>query len=363
MKPLYRIIMEELTSLINSGSYRPNEKLPSESELMNKYNTSRITVTRALRELELKGLIYKIKGKGSFVSSRKSRDSKIISLVLPHKEGFFSGGQQYIRSITSASNKKGYLCSVHYSEQSSAKERLILEDLERHEVSGVILYPIDNRNIDIISKLSIESFPITLLDRPLQELELPVVVSENREGAKSAVNYILENGHKNIAFIGVLDAESAVERYKGYCNALIDFGFPIDPNFIYTAYPCEPEDDQAVLSACGAGELVESMMNQGVTACFCVNDLSAYRIADAASSAGLRVPDDLSIAGFDNMLYLNELGIELTSVAQNYEKIGYHSVDLLVSLIENPSYTVKDIPSRVNVETELIKGSTVKKIN
>ncbi len=359
MKPLYQEIIEEISSSIESGIYKPNGKLPSESELMLSYKTSRITVTRALKELEIRGVIYRRKGKGSFAAPRRSASSKIISLVLPHKEGFFSGGQQYVRSITTACRENGYLCSIHYSEQSSTKERAILEEIRRHDVSGVILYPIGSRNIDEISRLSLDGFPILLLDRSLDELELPVVRSENLEGARQAVAYVLSKGHKRVAFIGVLDAEPAALRYRGYCRALTDAGLPIEPAHTFTRYPGDSADDQAILTSAGADRILKMLLDNEVTACFCVNDLCAYRIADAASRQGLEVPENLSIVGFDHMSYLSELGLNLTTVAQDYEKLGRESVELLVRLFENPDLPRTEFTSHAIIPTRFVHGSTV----
>jgi DNA-binding LacI/PurR family transcriptional regulator len=359
MKPLYQVIIENLTESIESGFYKANGKLPSEAELMKSFATSRITVTRALKELEIRGIIYRRKGKGSFAAPRRSTGSRIISLVLPHKEGFFSGGQQYVRSITAACREKGYLCSVHYSEQSSKKERAILEELRRHEVSGVILYPIGSRNIDEISRLSLDGFPILLLDRSLDELDLPVVSSENLEGARNAVSHILDKGHERVAFVGVLDAESAALRYRGYCRALTEAGLPIEPQLIHTRFTGVEDDNQAVLSSGGADAILEKIDENGVTACFCVNDLCAFRIADAAKRAGIDVPRGLSIVGFDHMSYLSELGLNLTTVAQDYEKLGRESVDLLIHLVDNPDISGDEIHSHIIVPTRFVEGGTV----
>lgn len=359
MKPRYQQIIEDLSTSIESGIYTPNGKLPSESDLMRLYDTSRITVTRALKEMEITGVIYRRKGKGSFAAPRRSAISKIISLVLPHKEGFFSGGQQYVRSITAACRENGYLCSVHYSEQSSRRERGILEDIRRHGVSGVILYPIGSRNIDEISRLSLDGFPIVLLDRSLDELELPVVRSENLDGARGAVSHVLNMGHKRVAFIGVLDAEPAALRYRGYCRALTDAGYPIEPVLTYTSYPGSSSDDQVLLTPASADEILRQLVENGVTACFCVNDLCAYRIADAAGRQKLQVPHDISIVGFDHMSYLSELGLNLTTVAQDYESLGKESVNWLIRMVEHPELKLGKGKPHIIVPTRFVNGATV----
>ena len=357
-KPLYQRIIDDLQASIDDGRYMPEDRLPTEAELMARYGTSRITATRALKEMELKGLIYRQKGRGSFVSPRKPVESRIISLVLPHKEGFFSGGQQYVRSISAACRKAGYLCSVHYSEQSVRRERRILEEIRRHGVSGIILYPIGNRNIDEISRLSLEGVPILLLDRSLEEIDLPVVRSENLDGAKTAVTHILNAGHRRIAFLGVLDAEPAALRYRGYCRALTDAGLPIDPALIHTRYPGDAGEDQEVLTPEEADGILAAIRSEGATACFCVNDLCAYRLVGAAERAGVPVPDGLSLVGFDHLSYLEELGLDLTTVAQDYAAMGRRCVELLSSLVERPEAKRAQTES-VIVPTRFVPGSTV----
>lgn len=357
MKPLYQNIIDNLSSEITGGIYQVDDRLPTEAELMSTYGTSRITVTRALKEMELKGLIYRQKGRGTFVAPQQSQATRIISLVLPHKEGFFSGGQQYVRSITAACRRAGYLCSVSYSEQSVRRERAILTDIRSHGVSGVILYPIGNHNIEEISRLSLDGVPIILLDRPLEELELPVVRSENLNGAKMAVSHILSAGHRRIAFIGVLDAEPAALRYRGYCRALTDSGLPIEPSLIHTRFPGDESGDQAVLTPEGADTILEDMRGKAATACFCVNDLCAYRIVGAAERAGLAVPVDLSIVGFDHMSYLTELGLNLTTVAQDYDDLGRRCVELMTTLVGSTAGAAKE--ENIIIPTRFIHGSTV----
>lgn len=358
MKPLYQTIIDDLSAAIAEGRYGPDDRLPTEAELMDRYGTSRITVTRALKEMDLKGIIYRHKGRGTFVAPRTPAGGRVLSLVLPHKEGFFSGGQQYVRSITAACRRAGYLCSVHYSEQSVRRERAILEDLRNHRVSGVILYPIGNRNIDEISRLSLEGVPIILLDRSLDELDLPVVRSENLNGAKKAVSHILAAGHRRIAFIGVLDAEPAALRYRGYCRALTDAGLPIEPSLIHTEFPGSSPADQEVLTAGGADSLLDSLRGEAATACFCVNDLCAYRMVSAAERAGLSVPQDLSIVGFDHMSYLKELGLDLTTVAQDYEELGRRCVEMVATLVEKPGGSAGN-ENHVIIPTRFIRGGTV----
>ncbi len=361
MIPAYRIIINSLTDKIQREIYKPGEKLPSESQLMEEFNTSRITVTRALKELELTEVIFRIKGKGSFVSENKIIRNKIISLIIPHKADFFSGGQQYIRSVYKYCKKAGYLCSVHYSEQSSSREKDILEELINHNIAGVIFYPISNKNIDSISRLLISGCPIVLLDRKLEEIDIPVVESDNLNGAYNLVQYMVDMGHKKIAFIGELDSDSARERYKGYCRALYDNKIVIDSGIVISQYSdLLQQDKQHILSAENALSLVDLLDKSvsNVTALFCINDYVAFRISEALKIRNKKIPQDISIGGFDNLHYFPERSIELATVEQDFSQIGQSSVDLMIKLINrSEEYELENI-----IATKLIKGKTVKKV-
>ncbi len=358
MIPVYQKIIETLKDQINSGIWAEGAKLPSESQLMAEFNTSRITVTRALKELELTGVIYREKGRGSFVASKESRNSKVISLIIPHKADFFSGGQQYVRSVYNYCQQCGYLCSVHYSEQSSKKERAILSDVLNHRVSGIILYPISNKNIDIISNIMITGSPIVLLDRKLEEVDIPVIESDNYEGALDAVNYLLNMGHTRIAFVGAKESRTVGERYRGYCSALISAGIPIDRDLVFTHYDnIHSDDQQEILTPEEASSVIERLVSleDTVTAVFCANDIIAVRLIKAAEKKGLKVPEDISFVGFDNISYISDDDLVLTSVEQDFDQIGKSSVDLLCrkinsGVVEGGSVVV---PTRLNIGTSV----------
>ena len=361
MTPIYQTIIDSIINKIRSEDYKEGEKLPSESQLVTEFNTSRITVTRALKELELTGVIYREKGRGSFVAQKSVKSNNVISLIIPHKVDFFSGGQQYIRSVYKYCQKMGYLCSVHYSQQSSKKERAILEDVISHQVAGIILYPIDSKNIDIISRILIKKCPIVLLDRKLNEVDLPVVESDNYQGAFDAVNFLLNNGHRRIAFVGAKDAHSVTERYKGYCRALIEMKVPISQDIIFTHYKNNMSDDiQEILDIEGADTILDELLflKPSVSAVFCVNDLIAFRLMKAAQKRDVKIPRDLSFVGFDNISYLADDELILTSVEQEFDQIGKACVDLLCDQIDSGN---DETPS-VIIPTTLKMGKTVAEV-
>jgi GntR family transcriptional regulator of arabinose operon len=357
--PVYQTIINTIQEWIQKGKFQSNDKLPSETQLMEEFSTSRITVIRALKEMELKGIIYRLKGKGSFVAEEKPRypsEGRVISLVLPHKVDFFSGGQQYAHQIYSSCQERGYLCSLHYSDQSTRKERQILEEIEGHNVAGAIIYPISNRNAAILSRMSIKGFPMVLLDRKLEELSIPVVTSDNFQGALKAVTYLAERGHKRIGFIGAKDSDVVSERYRGYCYALTDSGIPMDMDLLITQFTGNTEDERSQLDENEALHILKKLRKKNISAIFCVNDLIAYRLLMAAQKLNISVPEELSLVGFDNLKYMDDTSWKLTTVAQDFESIARGCVSILVDMIEKGVEThVEDMI----VPTRFLKGNTL----
>jgi DNA-binding LacI/PurR family transcriptional regulator len=362
MPPIYQKIMNTIQLWISNNTYKANDKLPSETQLMEVFHTSRITVVRALNELESKSVIYKQKGKGSFVSRKVSyqgENSDIISLVLPHKINFSSGGQQYTYSIAKYCEENNYLCSVHYSNQLISNEKKILENLMNYNVSGAIIYPIGNENITALSNLFLKKFPMVLLDKQLEELDLPSVSSDNYNGAYEGVNYLVSNNHKNIGFIGVIDSDVVHSRYKGYCRALLDNEIPLRPEFIVKEFNYKREDEQIFLTENEAKIILDKMIDNKVTALFCVNDLIASIIIQTAKNNNLLIPEDISIIGFDHIQFGNILNTHLTSIAQDFDQIAKETVQLLIDRINKPN---ENLSMKIIVPTELYKGNTVNSI-
>lgn len=360
MPPIYKKIMNSIQLKITNNTYSAHDKLPSESELMKEFNTSRITVIRALNDLEAQSIIYRQKGKGSFVSpkmSYKNNGTDIIALVLPHQINLFSGGQQYAYSIAKYCEQNNYLCSINYSNQLISNEKNLLENLINYNVSGAIIYPIGNENITALSNLYIKNFPMVLLDKQLEELGLSSVGSDNYNGAYNAVEYLIKNNHKAIGFIGSKDSDVVQARYKGYCRALIDNSIVIRPELIVSGYNNTKGDEQTILSIEDAKEILTRMKKNGVSAIFCVNDLTANIIMQAANILNISIPNDISLMGFDHIQFGDIQHPNLSSVAQNFDTIAKEAVQLLIKKINSPNEKITD---NIIVPTHIYKGDTVR---
>ncbi|MFD0576515.1 LacI family DNA-binding transcriptional regulator [Dactylosporangium darangshiense] len=154
---------------------------------------------------------------------------------------------------------------------------------------------------------------------------LPTVDSDNLAGARTGVRHLLDLGHRRIALIGGRpDLESAKLREQGYCE-LRAAGIPVDPLLI------QPGNYDADDSTAAARRLLESPDRP--TALFAANDISAIAAIEVAVAMGLRVPEDLSVVGFDNVPEAALARPPLTTVEQPIHEMGHRAIDLLIQLM------------------------------
>lgn len=351
---LYERILQHLKERIDRKELRPGDKLPTEMELARAFGVSRITSKRALEELRSAGLIYRVRGCGSFVAEPHPPESplsggeagsgygKVIALVLPFPCS--NGGILHtIRGASGIAGEKGYILDVRYSNHDPEEERALLQALYERGVGGIIFYPVsDRRNLDLLNTLSLEGYPIVSIDRYYESVPVSYVVSENRQGEYEAVKYLLELGHRDIAFLSdvrIEDATSVRNRYFGYCEALKESGADIRPELVANGdFRCP--DREAAMAA------LEAFLAQGATAFCCINDYMAVFVLQCLQGMGVEVPGAVSVAGFDDLEVSGIASVPLTTVRQDMERIGQEAARHIVESIESGTcpYLEKTVP-------------------
>lgn len=178
--------------------------------------------------------------------------------------------------------------------------------------------------------------PVVAVDPHYEGNEYPAVISTNKAGAMEAVDYLIQLGHRRIGYInGRVDLKSAERRLRGYQESLMKAGIPLDPDLIVQG------DFMADIAYKGARQLLG--LPNPPTAIFCANDQSAIGAYKAAHEAGLSIPDDLSIVGFDNIPDAAQVRPGLTTVDQCIQDMGKIAIQMLVKLIEGEELENKTI--------------------
>ena len=194
--------------------------------------------------------------------------------------------------------------------------------------------------------------PVVAVDPHTGRSPLPTVDSDNLRGGQLATEHLLELGHRRIALItGRADLKSAQQRETGYRRALVAAGVPVDTSLVRRG------DYDHDVAAQSARELLSGPDRP--TAVFAANDISAIAVIETALELGLRVPDDLSVVGFDNIAESALCRPPLTTVQQPIREMGYRAISLLVKLIN------RDEPgdTHITLGTDLVVRHSTRRLS
>lgn len=210
----------------------------------------------------------------------------------------------------------------HDKEQRNVISRILHSNL----ASGLLaIFP--GPSTPYLTELYEQGFPVVIIDDRKEPTSAPWVSADNRIGAYAATQYLLQMGHRRIAHIqGSLDYQASQERYLGYCDALREVGLTPDPNLVQPG-------DFTLASSRSAVNYFLTMANRP-TAIFACNDQVAHDILIAADEYGVRVPEELSVIGFDDIASSTYSRPPLTTVRQPFYEMGKRATELLLALLE-----------------------------
>jgi len=175
--------------------------------------------------------------------------------------------------------------------------------------------------------------PVVAIDPNNESPECPGIIGANREGALMAMNYLTGLGHRRIGFItGRLDLVSACQRLEGYKDGLTAASIAFDDCLVQTG-------DYTTETAIGCTQAILALENPP-TAIFASNDMSALGVYQAAEEAGVRIPQDLSVIGFDNLPESTQFNPPLTTIDQFVSGMGSMATDMVVKMVKGETLPV-----------------------
>ena len=346
--PLYHKIYADIRKQIETNILRPGDKIPTEFELMEQYGVSRITASRAAKDLARDGYVTRLRKNGSIVNERPVSQQtaepsgspntfELLPLVMPFAP---DSGLNFVGGIQPEAFSKRFMLTLYNSQKDLKTEREILEVLEMLDIGGLLCFPIESYdNLPNYVRLLMKKIPIVFLDRTLPGLDIPYVGTDNLHAMYQLTSYVIEMGHRDIAFYCYsLSITNENMRFKGYLKALIDHGIQPRNEYIYELSKYEGQStmllDDSQLSAQATGVVLEQIMRQPKppSVMMCCNDLLASYVQKQASLLEISIPEQLSLTGFDNLNICEHMEIPLTSVQQSYEQIGSKAVELLTMI-------------------------------
>lgn len=286
-----------------------------------KTNVDPETRERVLRVINEKGFVPSITASG--LAGGKSR--LIGVLAPPFTWPFVPEIMRGVAEVLDISSYEMVLYSINpQRSHGDALDRIIGMRI----TSGllVILPGQLNRHL---TDLRDHGLPIVVIDDQGPFTDLPWVGIDNRESAYQATRHLIELGHRRIAHIeGPVDHRCTAERYEGYRQALLEAGITPDPRLVV-------EGEFLVEGGRACGETLLSMSDsERPTAIFSANDQMAFGVLEVAAEKGIRIPEDIAIVGFDDMLISAYIKPTLTTVRQPFYEIGMTAVKLLLSFID-----------------------------
>lgn len=252
-------------------------------------------------------------------SSLRRRSTNVIGILIPEFEPFST---ELLKGISSAAEGTGYellAYSGNLGHDQVGWERRSLSRLAGTLIDGAVV-------VAPTASVTDAPIPVVAVDPHTGRTGPSTIEADNVGGARSATQHLIDLGHRRIAHVrGREDLVSARLREQGYREALEAAGIPFDPDLVRVGGYRAAETSDA------ARELLT--LPQRPTAVFSANDLSAIRVLEIAAELGLRVPEDLSVVGFDNVPEAANAVPALTTVAQPLREMGAEAVRILLSLM------------------------------
>ncbi|WP_339255547.1 GntR family transcriptional regulator [Paenibacillus sp. FSL R5-0713] len=366
--PLYQQIQDYIRKFIASENMKPGDRIPTEKELMERFNVSKITVVNALTGLANEKLIARVPGKGSFVAEgtdeadtafsespavKGGRSStRMIGVIMPTIHDYFA--IRLIEGIEQSLNQEGYRSMIMLTHGNIEKEKDAIRELKALGTEGLLIFPVDegNYNEEILG-MKLSGFPFLLIDRYLPGVETHYIAADGRLGVKLAVEHLWELGHRDIAICSdsPLQTVTVQERIDGYIEALKDKEALINPAHMITDFK-----PLSVLKDAEAHPLYRYISNKMVTAYISLNGRLGVQIYQMAKQAGLRIPEDVSIVSFDDPTSIVEEFSIFTHVKQFEREMGIRAGNQLLGVIRN-SREITGF-SKILIEPELVVRQT-----
>lgn len=343
-QPKHRDISQQLLTEIASGKYTSTGRLPTEMLLVKRFNVSRPTVARALRDLQEEGLIERRAGSGTYLRSQKTKTDSFrqLGLLIP------SLGTTEIFEVICG--ELANLARAHehtilwgdstlpQSGQDLNKEQTtkLCDQFIEQNVSGVFFAPFEKMtgqeeiNVQIADRFARAGVPLVLLDRDLlpfpRRSHFDLVGIDNLAGGCLLAEHLIKLGCERLAFVAQpLSAPTINARIAGVREAMAAHRLEERPDWIHIG---NPDDIKFVRSLIGG---------QRWDALICANDLIAARLLRQFEKNNFQIPRDMRLVGFDDAKYASFLGVSLTTMRQPCRDIAVTAFRAMLERIADPT--------------------------
>ncbi len=356
-KPMYQKIKEDILRQLKTSLLLPGDRLPTEHQLMEQYQVSRITVSKALGELKSEGVIERYPNRGSFVSrlpETQKQDTDLnqpedktglhgllpesktnaydllpeIACILPTVTDMFSLAM--VNGVLSAFPINEYICHIFQSRNPQIENYLLKRCLETN-ISGIVLFPQDQPFFsDELLFMNLRKYPLVLLDRHLPRLNTSYVIADNRMAGELCLRHLYELGHRRIAFITTShrDTFSIHYRLEGIEDTAQKLDMPGDSLRVLEGWDVRKEHRHYQ-------EMLLKLVNEDrVTAFITAENAACTYLYNLCTAMKLDVPGTVSLMTFDTPAAEDRTPDFFTHINQSEFTMGREAGTLLRRRLE-----------------------------
>lgn len=294
-------------------------------------------------EESIRALDFKV---NSLARGLKTNKTMTVGVLIPSLENIFA--TSIVSHIEHILIKNGYSTIICDYNQDTRLENSKFDFLMSKNIDGVIIMPLGITE-DRIQNAVEKEIPIVSIDRPIQNKDCDVVLVDNMNASYNAVEQLIMLGHKEIGIIcGPKHIYTAQERLKGYLRVHEDYGMPVDEkNIRFGDYEIQSGYD-----------LMQEFLESGthIDAVFITNYEMTIGAIMALNEKNVRIPDDLSIIGFDNQQLAKVIKPNLTIVVQPIRQIGECAADIILKRLKGDK---TNYPTMLRLKTEILNGHSI----
>lgn len=356
MKALYEQVYESLKQEIISAKYNIGDQVPSEKELSESFQVSRITSKKALEKLMNEGYVYRQRGKGTFVANftnkplQQSKYKKpLFGLVVTKWDDSYGSG--LVLTMEGAANDKCMIITKSSFGIPEQEDKIVKELLD-FGVDGLIIFPAQAEHYSSeILKMVVDKFPLVLIDRSFKGIAATSVSTDNRTAAKMGIDYLFELGHEQVGVLmpAAYETTTIEDRLDGIVNAFAEKNVVVNRELWCSDIKSTLPTPQAARAK--DIEAIKDHIKKypQMTALFALEYNIALLAKKAVEQLGLRVPQDISIICFDSPPW-SELQWNFTHLKQNEEELGRLSIKRMLDMYQGESEIKQDrIPASLRI--------------
>jgi len=257
--------------------------------------------------------------------SLKTNRSQALGVILSSVDDPFFG--EILQGIEEVAQNRGYSLFIAASQRDPERERNIVRAMREHRVDGVIICSASFSSVQS-SQFFKFGIPIVVVNNQSAEDYRYSIYHDDVDGSRQVTRHLIQLGHKRIAYLGNSSSgRTTFDRLTGYQQEMAAAGYPILPGFIHEVPGGGPEEGQL-----GAKHFLS--LGQRPSALVCYNDMMAIGALKGLQMAGVKVPQDVSITGFDNIVFSSFTNPPLTTFDQPKRFIGEEAARLVLELLD-----------------------------